>query len=265
MARAIRQQRLELDEADSSEVREGAKPEPSWERRRSYRVELTARASLWQRGELRGSYSVSDLSMGGCAVSDGPQRALGEVFDVMLHVPHRVPLAIPARVQRVNGKSMGLAFEKRTSRAEDWIQDVVVDAIAKVREYGRHVALVIEPRDKERLSLVRTLQELGQRAIGVATALDAVQLLVEEGERVDTAFVEAESDTLKSQELIEYLANHHPHVRRILVGEPENIQANWVVEATGEVHALLETPCDREVLRKLISRISSVPISSPMS
>lgn len=238
---------------------------PMWERRRTFRVELSARALLWQRGELRGSYELHDLSMGGCAVTGGPQRALGETFDVMLHVPHRVPLAIPARVQRVSNGSMGLIFDKRTPRAEDWIQDVVVEAIAKAREYGRHVALVIEPRPAERHALVRALQELGQRAVGVATALDAVQLLVEEGERVDTAFVEAESNTLKSQELIEFLTLHHPRVRRVLVGEPEDIQAAWATEASGEVHALLETPCNPEALRKLLNRLSSVPITGLMS
>lgn len=237
----------------------------AWDRRRSFRVPVPGRASVWSKGQLRGRYDLLDVSIGGCSLSGGPEPKVGEEVDVMLHLPHRTALAVHATVRRVSPSSVGLRFEHATPRAEDCIQDVVVEAVARAHMGNSHVVLVVEPRHAVRQTLVRTLRELGQHAIGVATALDAVQLLVEEGERIDTAFIEAESTSLKSDELVEFLAHNHPRVRRVLMGDSAHIQASWLAEATGEVHALLETPCNRDVLHRLLSRIESVPMDAQLS
>jgi hypothetical protein len=235
----------------------------AWDRRRSFRVAVPARASLWLRGQLRGRYDVTDVSIGGCLLRGGPEQKVGDEVDVMLHLPHRATIALHATVRRSDPSSVGLRFEHATPRAEDCIQDVVVEAFAREHAGNGHVALVIEPRHAVRQALIRTLRELGQPAIGVATALDAVQLLVEEGERIDTAFIEAESTLLPSFELVEFLAHNHPRVRRILVGDSTHIEASWLAEATGEVHALLETPCNRDALHRLLARIGRVPVDAP--
>jgi hypothetical protein len=237
----------------------------AWERRRSFRVPVPGQVSVWSKGQLRGRYDLLDVSIGGCSLGGGPAPKVGEEVDVMLHLPHRTALAVHATVRRVGSSSVGLRFEHATPRAEDCIQDVVVEAIARAHMGNSHVVLVVEPRHAVRQALVRTLRELGQHAIGVATALDAVQLLVEEGERIDTAFIEAESTSLKSDELVEFLAHNHPRVRRVLMGDSAHIQASWLAEATGEVHALLETPCNRDVLHRLLSRIESVPMDALLS
>jgi len=228
-----------------------------WERRRSFRVRIPARATLWHKGEL-GGYAVRDVSITGCSLCGGPLRAVGESVDVLLHLPHKPALALSATVRRIDDLSMGLSFERATPKAEDCIQDVVLEAIARARADNSHVAIVIEPRHEVRNTLVRTLRELGQHAIGVGTALDAVQLLVEEGERVDSAFIEAQSSSLPSLELLEFLAHNHPRVRRVLVGDPSDVQASVLAETTGEVHALLETPCEREAVRRVLQHIGCI-------
>jgi hypothetical protein len=235
------------------------------ERRRTFRVPVPGQASMWSKGQLRGRYDLLDVSIGGCSLRGTPASKVGEEVDVMLHLPHRTALAVHATVRRVDTSIMGLRFEHATPRAEDCIQDVVVEAVARAQFGNSHVVLVIEPRHAVRQTLVRSLRELGQHAIGVATALDAVQLLVEEGERIDTAFIEAESTLLKSDELVEFLTHNHPRVRRVLMGEPQHIQASWLAEATGEVHGLLETPCNRDALHRLLSRIESVPMDAALS
>lgn len=239
-------------------------PAMTWDRRRSFRVSVPARASVWHKGQLRGRYEVVDLSIGGCSLEGGPPRKVGERLDVLLHLPHGSTLALHAIVRRVSGNSVGLSFEHAPPRAEDCLQDVVVDAFAKTHA-GAHVALVIEPNHQVRQQILRTLRELGQRAIGVATALDAVQLLVEEGDRIDIAFIEAECATLRSFELIEFLANNYPRVRRVLVGEPSQIEASWLAETTGEVHGMLETPCERETMYRLLTRLERVPLDVTLS
>lgn len=229
---------------------------PVFERRHSFRVHVPARASVWSKGELRGSYEVWDLSIGGCLLQGPTQRPLGEQVDVMLHLPHRTALALSARVCRSSEGLLGLAFEAPTPRAEDCIQELVFEAIAsKFDPSLRKIALVIEPRHQTRIEILRALRDLGQRAIGVATALDAVQLLVEENEVIGSTFIEISDEMLPSVELIEFFAHNHPRVRRVLVGEPKDIAAAWIAEATGEVDGMLETPVRPEALHRLLTRL----------
>jgi CheY-like chemotaxis protein len=169
-----------------------------------------------------------------------------------------------AKPQGVAG-SMGLRFEHTPPKAEDCIQDFVVETFASAQADDGRITLVVEPHRVERQMLVRTLRELGRRAIGVATALDAVQLLGKEGEHIDTVFVEAESASLPSLELLEFLAHNHPRIRRVLVGEPSEIAASWVAQATGEVHALLETPCDQDAVHRVLHRLQFTPNDGALS
>jgi hypothetical protein len=238
---------------------------PLLERRHSFRVLVPARASVYHKGKLCGYYSVQDVSIGGCLLREGPARPTGEQVDVMLHLPHRAPLTLSARVRRSDTFCMGLKFEHTTPKAEDCIQDLVVETFARATADDGRVALVVEPRHVERQALVGMLRELGKRAIGVATALDAVQLLGEEGDHVDTVFVEAESANLPSLELVEFLAHNHPRLRRVLIGERNQLAASWVAQATGEVHALLEVPCDPEAVHGVIHRLQFVPNDAELS
>lgn len=265
---------------------------PLWERRHSFRVQAPAHASVLHRGKLCGYYLVQDVSIGGCSLRGAPLLSVGERLDVLLHLPHRAQLALNALVRRTEARgsvrepkneltptvsaqksarpqgitgSMGLRFEHTPPKAEDCIQDFVVETFASAQANDGLLALVVEPRHVERQMLVRTLRDLGRRAIGVATALDAVQLLGKEGEHIDTVFIEAESASLPSLELAEFLAHNHPRVRRVLVGEPSEIAASWVAQATGEVHALLETPCDQDAVHRVLHRLQFTPNDGALS
>jgi len=274
-----------------------APSKPLWERRHSFRVQVPAHASVLHKGKLCGYYLVQDVSIGGCSLSGTPVLPVGEHLDLLLHLPHRAPLALSAIVRRsdavVGSESrsrvepqrastpavsvqrfakpqgvaghMGLRFEHTPPKAEDCIQDFVVETFASAKADDGQIALVVEPRHVERQMLVGTLRELGRRAIGVATALDAVQLLGKDGEHIDTVFIEAESASLPSLELVEFLAHNHPRIRRVLVGEPSEIAASWVAQATGEVHALLETPCDQEAVHRVLHRLQFTPNDGALS
>jgi len=255
-----------------------------WERRHSFRVQVPARASVFHKGKLCGYFAVHDVSIGGCLLHGSLALPVSELVDVLLHLPHRAPLALSARVLRSDllvpstthpqerrertassTFEMGLRFEHTTPKAEDCLQDFVVETFANAKVDDDQIAVVVEPRHAERQALVRTLRELGRRAIGVATALDAVQLLGREGEHVDAVFIEAESSSLPSLELVEFIAHNHPHIARVLVGEPQEIAASWVAQATGEVHALLETPCDQEAVHRVLHRLQFTPHDSALS
>jgi hypothetical protein len=210
---------------------------------------------------------VHNLSIGGCLLAGGGrEHEVGDHVEVLLHLPHHNSVGVSAVVRRVDGRSMGLSFEHATPRAEDCIQDLVVEAFAKLHAHQEgHVSLVIEPQEAVRQRLLQQLEGLQQTALGVATALDAVQVLMERGERVDCAFIEVASLQLPSFELVEYLSQHHPHVRRVLIGDATELGHHWLSQASGEVHGLMELPSSDDALQRVLRRVRSVPREGTLS
>lgn len=233
---------------------------PALERRHSFRVHLPGRASLWRNNQLVGHYRLRDLCIAGCALTGRASCKPGDLVEVVLHVQADRPLWLTARVRRSYGDEIALRFERPTARVEDRLQDMVVEAYARTHGDHDRFSLVVEPNAAVRRAIVRSLDGLGERAVGVATPLDAVQLLLERGERVETAFIgppqRAESSSF---ELVEFLARHYPRVRRVLIGDAGIVGQSWEAEASGEVDAVLETPCSDEALRKLVHRLEALP------
>ncbi|HEY6877185.1 MAG TPA: PilZ domain-containing protein [Polyangiales bacterium] len=229
------------------------------ERRHTYRVPLEGRASIWMRNRLLGHYALRDLSTSGCGLDGGPACNPGEHVELVLHLPDRPALWLSAEVRRIHEQHLGLAFERTAPRVEDRLQDVVVEVYTRMHADTDSFALVIEPRSQLRQSLVQRLDELGEHAVGVATPLDAVQTLLENGERVHSVFIGPERPEMPSYELVEFVARNYPDARRVLMGDAHQVAEAWLAEANGEVHALLETPCNDETLRRLLQRIASQP------
>lgn len=238
------------------------------ERRHSFRVPVDGRASIWLRGRLHGHYALSDLSIAGCSLRDGPACYPGERVEVVLHLPDRPLFWLGAQIRRCANEAadddhardaLGLCFEHTDPRSEDRLQDLVVEVYTRMHADSDSFSLVIDSRSHVRRGLVHHLDAVGERAIAVATPLDAVQLLLERGERVQTAFIGPDRADSPTYELVEFLARNYPRVRRVLVGDEGEVASAWIAEATGEVHGLLETPCSEDALRRLVHRISSLP------
>lgn len=227
------------------------------ERRHAFRVRLEGRASLFRDDQLLGHHRLRDLCIRGCALVGRARCKPGEQVDLVLHLPKQRPLWLRATVLRMETEYTVLRFAPPHARVEDRLQDLVVSAYAReaVRE---RFSLVVEPNASTRRSLVRALDELGAPAVGVATPLDAVQLLLERADFVDMAFVGSRSSTAEF-ELLEFLARHYAHVRRVLTGDASALRAAWIAQATGDVHALLETPAREDELAALVQRLAALP------
>lgn len=228
-------------------------------RRHSFRVRVPGRVSLWHKHEFRGQYELQNLCIEGCSLIGRADCNVGERVALALHLQNRPTLWLTADVRRSSPHNIALRFVDAPPRVEDHIQDVVVEAYARTHDHGDSFSLVIEPRIAIRSALVRKLDELGERAVGIATPLDAVQLLLERSERVLTAFIGPQRPLSPGFELAEFLARNYPHVRRVLIGAPSELSDAWVAETTGEADALLELPCSEDALRKLVHRISMLP------
>ncbi len=232
---------------------------PPAERRHSFRVCVPGRASIWHKQQLHGHYIVHDLCIEGCLLRNGPPCKVGEHIELVLHLPDNPALWLSCEVRRCATDGIALRFEGLPPRVEDRLQDLVVESYARAHADSESFSLVIEPRLAVRHALVRELDALGERAVGVAAPLDAVQLLLERGERVQTAFIGSARSASPGFELAEFLARHYPRTRRILIGNAGELEQAWLAETTGEVDGLLETPCTEEALRKLLHRISALP------
>ncbi len=236
------------------------------ERRGSFRVKVSARAGVFHNGQLRGQYPVRDLSTGGCLLSDvDTPQVVGDHVEVFLQLPRHNSVGVSARVRRMADDVMALSFEHATPRAEDTIQDLVLQAFVALRAHGEDfVALVIEPSNTLRSALIDQLGTLGQPAIGVGTALDAVQILMEQAERVDCAFIQSRSAQVPSFEIVEFLAQHHPHIRRVLIGDAEEVARSWRAEPRELVHSLLELPASDRNLEHVLSRVRGILHALPL-
>lgn len=230
------------------------------DRRRSFRVEVPAVAMLWSKGQLEGRYDVRDLSIGGCRLSNGPRRTVGDTVKLLVHLPQDLgEFALPATVVRHVDRGMGMRFADSSPAAEDCIHELVLQSLQK-RRAETQTTLVVGPNTAGRQTLVQVLRQLGRRAIGVPTPLDAVQLLVEEGHRIDTAFIEIDAGSRHGMELVEFLAHNHPTVRRVVLGQDERRADLADAQATGTVDGIVGLPADkREVRRVLMNLGCAVP------
>lgn len=236
----------------------GAGP-PQLERRHSFRVHLPGRASLWRDNQLLGHYRLHDLSIAGCALVGRSNAKAGDRVELVLHLNDDRPLWLSATIRRCQGHYIALRFERPNARVEDRLQDVVVETYARTHlDHGRF-SLVIEPNASLRRMLVRNLDAVGHHAVGVATPLDAVQLLLERGDHVHAAFLgPPPQSTGPTFELIEYLARYHPTIRRVLVGDGEAVARAETAELAGDIDARLELPCSEDALRLLVHRLESL-------
>ncbi len=105
----------------------------SWERRRSFRVVIPGTASVWQGKRFGGFYTVSDLSLGGCCLRDGPTCAFEEAVDVMLHAHELELLQVPAKIVRHTPVEVALRFVEAPSWIEDRLHDVIVASLEAQR------------------------------------------------------------------------------------------------------------------------------------
>ena len=230
------------------------------ERRHSFRVHLVGRASVWRSNQLVGHYRLHDLCLEGCALVGSASCKPGDRVELVLHIQDERPLWLSGTVRRSHGNQLAVRFDRLSARAEDRLQDLVVEAYARTHGDHQRFSLVVEPNPTTRRALVQSLDALGVRAVGVATPLDAVQLLLERGDRVENAFVGPVPRTgSASFELVEFLARHYPHTRRVLTGDARLLAGSWSAQAAGEVDALLETPCSDDALRRLVHRLEQLP------
>jgi CheY-like chemotaxis protein len=169
----------------------------------------------------------------------------GAKVRVLLELPKCEPIPLDARVVRSTRafcqvSALAVAFRHRGDETEDWIQDAVLGALVRAQ---RPAVLLVDDDPCGARGLEKEIAFVGRRVVRVPTALDAVQALEDTHRRFDLSFVSAQLRSTHAREVITFLAEEYPHLRRVLVQRrPDGLLAGTPVDAT------LQAPWSRQRL-----------------
>ena len=183
------------------------------ERRRSYRVEVGANASLWQGGTFCGDYAVNDLSLGGCCLCDGPQCETDQELELALQLPSSSgQVRIAARIVRREGSTLGVRFTSRHAAVEDCVQQLLLRSREQSTSRGERT-LVVHTRPEQIAELLTVLEGHGHRVHVVCTPLEMVWTLESHAHEFHTAIVSPTLSRTHNVDVTAFLARRYPQLR----------------------------------------------------
>ena len=227
------------------------------DRRQRPRSEVPASAVLLAHGRSSGLYVVENLSAGGALlVGDGRLRP-GERVTMLLQLPGLQPIRLHAEVLRQHAGEAGaarlaVAFRNLAPRVEDTIQQVVLASLERLSEASVPHVLVIDDLPQVCRALERDLQALGRRAVSAATPEAAVTSLCGGEQHIDVAIVDLRLGQADGLELLAFLTDRRPEVRRILMSGDLRRSQGQLAVSSGRAHAVLAKPWSRAELSRVL-------------
>jgi CheY-like chemotaxis protein len=211
-------------------------------------------------GGMTGHCLVEDLSSGGARVSGGPDLIIGEMVRLLLNLPGRGPFSMSGRVVRrfhegrpsAEGRAFGISFT-RISEPATPSQEATVTAMREHHGLQEQMVLVVDESTRACFAMVQALQKVGRKAIAVTTPLDAIEWLLDGGSHFDVALVDIVQGQSDGCDLLSFLADEYPEVRRVLISDTmRTTQLDRLRELT-QPHAVLAKPCSVEQLAQLFN------------
>jgi hypothetical protein len=113
--------------------------EPKPERRRHPRT-ISHTTAVVKTKTMLCTYTVSNLSVGGALLIDGPALPERSVVQVILRLPLYPDIRVPARVVRcdrdADGVRLGVTFVHTSDRTEDHIQAALLSELERSQTHG---------------------------------------------------------------------------------------------------------------------------------
>jgi CheY-like chemotaxis protein len=220
---------------------------------------VAASAVVWISPERSARYVARNLSVGGVLLAGGPLLTPGRTVRVTLKLRGSATLVVDAELVRC-GRSMSsdagvaAAFRNLTASQEDAIREALVSALEEENR-GRaapRCALVVDGGDPSREALSSELARLGHQAVSAATHLGAILRLEDPDANFDIVFVDLDSAKMRGADLLKFLADHYPAVRRVVVSgriKAEQVRSSRFMNLDDQV---LSKPWTRETLRAVL-------------
>jgi len=233
--------------------------EANYDNRRSHeRVSVPTTAVLFQGEAAVGRYVVQNVSAGGALLTG--RRTVGPQADVRLLLPlvGDEPMVLGARIKRraqaLNGLvAVAVAFEHESALSETAFREAVLHAGPRSDPEKRPVALVVTDKTNARETLQKALTGLGRQPVVAATPLDAVRVLEDPRLHVDAAFVDVNAAEASGLEILSFIHDEHPRVRRILLQLDIRPSVVDLMRASEFVHASLREPWDEATLGDVLT------------
>jgi CheY-like chemotaxis protein len=187
------------------------------ERRRHPRAPIAASAVLLKGEQRLGSYRVINLSAGGLLLAGEAPPEGPETLRVSLRVGGdatlKAQVALLRQAHAHRAPSFALSFVDLDADAEDMIQNAVLEALEQATTAS---VLVVDDSPEICHALRLQLSRLGHRSYTVGTPLEAVDYL-EQPNQVSVALVDLVLCGSNGLDVLAYLAEQHPGVRRVLM------------------------------------------------
>ena len=201
----------------------GSDPQAYADRRAHPRISLPSTATLLQRGDVVGRFTVQNLSAGGALLTGARDVPRSAPLRLLLELPGGEPLAVGAHVRRRatvgNLVALAVAFRHLCQSSEDRIQDAVLEQLDTAFRADHPGVVIVDASEAARLALAEQLHALGCRVIPCAAPLTAMQLLQDPNEPIRAVVVRDSPGARPGPELLEWIAETYEEVRPILLVE----------------------------------------------
>lgn len=230
----------------------------AYERRQQPRAPVPAVVTVFRAEAHIGVFSVDNLSAGGVLLSGGATLSVGETLRILLQLQGHLPIAIHGQVLRRDERGSGafayaVTFRDLSAKAEDLIQGAVLLALERQRRLPEPAVLVVDDSPDVCLALERDLRALGRRAFSAVTPLDAVRHLLDAQAGIETAVVDLFLGQANGMDLLAYLADDLPDVRRVIMSGALREAQLQTALSSGRAQAILHKPWDRSALAGAIN------------
>lgn len=226
-----------------------------FERRRSPRASLATRAIVLRSNETLGSFEVLNLGAGGLLLGGERPGSLEEPLQVVLPLGGEEPLVLPGRIVRDRPTRHGPTFVfEFTSVPEEMRSDIDRKIAENVAAAQNARVLVVDDSREIGNALRMQLAWLGHPAHAVTTPLEALRVL-EEPNRVEVAIVDLVLGGADGLELIAFLAEQHPEVRRVLMtghAQPGHLEHEVRNGRSALPHDVLGKPWSQSTLARAV-------------
>ncbi len=196
-------------------------------RRRSFRVRVPGGVVDLTGPEYGGTWQVINLSSRGVLIQGEEVLQLGTPCRLLLWLPDGAGINIQAQVRRCERLvhsivRLALEFQELNASTAECIMGLVASELDRQQ---KHLVLVATSQESEGAQILAALERHGRRGVMVRTLLDAIQHLEREAHPVDAVIYGNKVGSVSGAEFARYLTRYYPTVRRLVLAEGPQPQA----------------------------------------